>query len=850
MKTAYDFSKQEWLGNTVDRLPKHDLVFGTPVNDPVGGIPLGDGDMGSLLWTSEDTLHINVNKCDLWDDSVQGDEVFCSSEEENLTCLRHGGEITVKVNTPCFEILYLDDFEARLSLSDATARVFSSTPFGKFNMTSFASAGAHATVTDFSLEFTEEDAPEITLARFGSRNMWRWYERFKHDVHAGLSGTTPYVEKNGMYITQVLNGTVFCIGLIICTNEKYTLEVVNGHSCRLRLEKGKTHRFTLYHTIALGEDEEQAKLLCMKTLNVASATGYGPMKEEHNAAWASFWNRSFIKIPDNYVENIYYYSLYISNSECRGQYPPHFTQGLWGFRHDFIPWNYYFHYNMQHMYGPLNSAGHWELAENYYRMRRAGLQNACRYAREVKGKAGAFYHDVTDRYGRGANYDSENCTPGPQLAMAMWRHYRYTGDEEFLKETALPVMCETAEFYLSMLKKGEDGLYHLYDTTAYEGNLPCNDCLTDMAMIRVLFDKLCQLTEGKEKERYQDVLDNLPDFVTVQLEADEFDGEVLLFGIGEGQKPKGEKKVLSYGWEDDGRPVRRTYGEPSRRKAIYGFPDVEFALLYPSGLTGLAQRGTPVFEALYNQMLLHPSDADCMSWCMAPIYLARMGMADVIPDYLRKVLDRWQTFPNGFNGDGPEGCVQSRQRFYYRTPYDIETKKKSNLDIYYFRYFDFETIPIIATGASEALFQSYDGVLRICPAVRPQDSVAFRLYAEGGFVVQAEVSAESYIITVDSLRSEPCLVKLPDYADIGVLHIYKVAEGTMMPVDPIWRENGCERVLDFTGILDCGERLVLCSGEYSEWETKVPEVALPNMDMKECGRAVLGSPRLPFRANP
>ena len=32
------------LPDTVSQLPKHDLVFGSPINDPVAGIPLGDGD--------------------------------------------------------------------------------------------------------------------------------------------------------------------------------------------------------------------------------------------------------------------------------------------------------------------------------------------------------------------------------------------------------------------------------------------------------------------------------------------------------------------------------------------------------------------------------------------------------------------------------------------------------------------------------------------------------------------------------------------------------------------------------------------------------------------------------------
>ena len=134
IKTAFDAHRFKWQRNTVDRLPMHDLFFGTPVNTAFAGFPIGDGDMGSLLWLEKDGFHIHVNKCDLWNDAPAGvtsdDEIFCSGRDEALTSLRHGGEITVGFDCPIFEYLYQKDFSARLSLSDATVRINAETPFG------------------------------------------------------------------------------------------------------------------------------------------------------------------------------------------------------------------------------------------------------------------------------------------------------------------------------------------------------------------------------------------------------------------------------------------------------------------------------------------------------------------------------------------------------------------------------------------------------------------------------------------------------------------------------------------------------------------------------------------------
>ena len=849
MKTTFDPVKNRWEGNTVQRLPRHDLVFGSPVNDPKGGLPIGDGDICSLLWAGEDRLHIHVNKSDLWDDSRWENDVFCAGfeQEENLTSLRHGGEITLGFDSPCFDTYYQQCYDARLALGEAAAQLEAVTPFSAISLEAFACTAAHTTVLTCRATFVQPQAPSIVLSRFGSRNFWRWYEQMKDDPTVGLDGTQAYAEGSRLYVTQQLNGTCFCLGLAVESPVPFRAECIHSHSCRLVPEPATEHRFTLYYTIALGEDVAAAKVACAARLDEAMARGKEALQQSHREEWAAFWNRSYIDMPDDYIENIYYLSLYYLNSQCRGAYPPHFTQGLWGFRHDFVPWNYYFFYNMQHMYGPLNASGHGELAANYYRMRRDGLEAAQRYAGTIKGLDGAFYHDVTDRYGRGADYDSHNFTPGPQIAMAMWRYYRYSGDEAFLRDTALPVMRQTAALYLSLLKKEEDGLYHIHGTTAYEANPPTSDTITDLAMIRVLFTTLEGLTDGEERARYQDVLGHLPDYTLLSMEPEEWQDGVIRFGIGAGQPAHGDGKILSYGFDEAGVPLRKNYGDPACDKGGWGFPDVEMAPIYPSGQIGLAQQGTPLFEALTNQVLLHRDGSACMHWCMMPLYLARMGLAEQLAAHLPQMLSAWQVYPNGFDGDGPMGANVARQRQVYATPYEVSTRNTTRDKIHIatqpFRYFDFETTPIVAHGATEALLQSYDGILRICPATRAQDPVAFRLYAEGGFCVQAEVGESGYVITVDSLRGERCLLKLPAYADGDALHLYRPQDGKTVPTPPTWITVGSERVLDLTAAL-AGGRVLLCSQPVETLETVTPEPAEKNRDMKRCGEAVLGSPAL------
>jgi len=845
MNTNFDITSYEFKRKTTDRLPKHDLVFGTPFADEAAGIPIGDGSTGSLIWFDKDTIHINVNNTDLWDDSTLEDTCYCSKITEDVTCVRHGGEILVRFDSPFLDSIYQKEFEARLSLADAAVTAFSETPFSHITAKAFASSEAKVTMLRMTVESDEATAPEISLVRWGSRNFWRWYSHFRHLPEAGLGGTDAEAADGRIYIKQKLNGTEFCIGLAITSDTNVDTKQKNSHRGQFSLANSERADFTLYWNVSVGENIDDAKNKCAKALDLAISEGFDELYKKHSEAWAKFWNKSYIAIADDFVENMTYLSLYYSNCECRGKYPPHFTNGVWGFEHDFVPWTYYFHYNMQHMYGPLESTGHGELADNYYRMRRDGLETARLYAEKVKGHKGVFYHDVTDRYGRGANYDSNNCTPTSQIAMAMWRHYRINGDEKFLAESVIPVMRGAAEYYLDILKKGDDGFYHTEGTTAYEGTPPFTDAITDKVMIRSLFTTLRELVPESEKAVYSDVLDNLTDYITVPLDVDEISDGKLVYGFGKGRDVLADGKVFTVGIESEGKPRRKNYGIADER-SFYGFPDTEMSPLYPGGIMSLADKGTELFDIMTNQINLHCHPIDCMQWCLMPIYLARMGMADDLIPYIREDISAWIPYFNGFSTDCQHGLTESHDKLkFYDTrvvgPDNIKlTDETHPVEAYRFRHFDMETLPIIAHAVCESLLQSYDGIIRVFPAVKSDDASAFTLYAEGGFKVSGDHNTEGTVITVESLRGEICKLALPEFFRKDKLSASKKkADGGLVKLNLAFSKLGNENILSLDGILAAGETVMIADCETDF----VPcEKAKPNRGMKLCGQARLGTP--------
>lgn len=764
-------------------LSHHDVVFRAPTHDPLYGLPIGNGDLGCLLHTEADRLHIQINKTDLWDDTTAPDDTFCSKESENLTCCRHGARMTLDFGLPIFEMMYQNRYEGRISLYDGTVHLHSDTPLAKTSLTAFVSEASSVAVLSMDLSYGEEMPFKAILQRFGSRTGWYWYSRFRAGTEFGLEGTAASVCGNILHMTQELNGTSFCVSLLPVSENAVMLKTAGSHTVRADFEDAKQYHITFYLTVATAENTDEAVKAADQLVLAAAKTGYDALYKEHQSRWADFWSKSYVSLPFDYLENLWYLNLYYGNSQMKGKYPAHFCNGLWSFYHDFVPWNYYFHYNMQLACFPLEEAGHPELMDTYIDFRVRQLPAAEAYARKRKEMNGAFYADVCDRYGRGDSGVSKNCSCGTQIAMMLYKHFLFSGDKEFLEKKALPVMLSCAEFYLDLLKLGEDGYYHTHETQGYEGSPKLDDSITDQAAIRSLFSALCSILPEAEGEKYRERLERLAPYRLTDMYADEIQNGVFTRGIGKGMAAKGDRVLLVGKRCDTGEWLRRTFGNPEH--SYYGFPDTEMSLLYPSGTLGIADRGGELYNAVYNSCCLHApglfegnalsrdaSDGTCMGWCMEPIYLARMGMSELLMTDLENTINTWMELPQGFGYYSPGDHKQLNNRWHMYIQHHPLTKEEVRVPAWNFRHFDYETLPILAAAVNEMLLQSYDGTVRLFCAVQKEKAYAFSLHAQGGFTVDAAYDCGKFSAAITSKRGGKLKIAIEniesDYTVTGV----------------------------------------------------------------------------------
>ena len=876
MNSAFDPSTGEWSIGWPGRVARHDLVYLSPPDDPTQGIPLGNGDVGVLAWTEGSKIILVFNKSDLWDDAPAGFKLrnWAAEQEDYSPALRHAGRVVLDFGLPVCDLFYLSDFQGRLSLADATLSFSASGPLGNIALQAFVNDDDGTFCADVTCDLSEPVSVNLTLERYGSRTFGHWYSQINRDASIGLPGTEAVVRTNGAYITHELTSGTFALGCRVTASDAgpatYLRE--HSHSCKASLPQAAKQHFAFMAAVSSpvsADALEQAAAL----LDSGEARGADKLHEAHAAAWKAFWLRSLMDSGNDYLDNLWHMTMYYANCSQRGRYPGRFIHGLWTFSHDVQHWTFYFHWNQQQTYWPLNAAGHHDLIDSYLNYRFDALPYGQQDAHDDLGVDGAIVSDVADYQGRNSASEILNHTPVAQIALEFWRQYRYTGDVQFLKERALPYILEAAKFFESLFERESDGLYHAREGTGYEGWIKLHDGITELVCGKVLFaTALTALAEAgvtePHAERWQDILDHLAPLPVIEPDdciAQESGQPVLKRGYFKGQAAlSGRTFAAGWGIDDQHMLASKVASDESqqafcdaytalhrleRNQTVYSslredmkvydgiFPFVEYVTVFPSGLVGLAQKDTDTEAYALAATTAKLYAPDCMGWDPLPIVLARLGLRDELAEILSHWPARWQFYCNGFGHYGPRDIQKAEAALRFRTNQVHDTArlrgKTFSFPMWPFRHMGMESMSVLACAMNEALLQSYGGVLRIAPAAPASGQAHFTLHAEGGFIVSAEiVDGEPQWVAVKSTRGGDCLLANP------------------------WEEAHFYRNGEHTGS-DMARTLRLSTAVDDLWLlTKTPEASLtwtvqpleyaPNSDAKICPDdwAQLGLPRM------
>ena len=162
------------------------------------------------------------------------------------------------------------------------------------------------------------------------------------------------------------------------------------------------------------------------------------------------------------VTLLFQYGRYLLIASSRGSGQPANLQGLWNELDD-PPWEskYTVNINTEMNYWPSEVTALPETHEPLFAALREVAESGAETARELYAARGWVLHHNFDLWRGTAPINNSNHgiwpTGGAWLCQDLWQHYLYGGDEDFLRETAYPLMRGASEFFVDALVESPGG---------------------------------------------------------------------------------------------------------------------------------------------------------------------------------------------------------------------------------------------------------------------------------------------------------------------------------------------------------------------------------------------------------
>ena len=522
------------------------------------------------------------------------------------------------------------------------------------------------------------------------------------------------------------------------------------HSSKKLGSKEKT-QFTSCFSITTDLDHERPVDESERQMSDAIQKGYGVLLAEHKEAVHAFWRTSFVLLPWEDLCKVYYRSSIIVAGNMRGSRytptvsmltnPSYFGYG-WGM-------------DNQPAYDFLMKTGRADYVKNIFEYIGSTLPDT------------EFGAQLTYQFDINPWRPADVCNTSGNYPWMMYEYYRYTGDEEFLKNVAYPVFRSVSQFWSGYARTLGDryGFWtddkygdleghakqhgwhvHTYDES-YVSQAPAYKKLgyswaeIDHATDAVGPAKHMLATTIKVAEQLGVDKDLIPRWKTCneKLTIAQNDEHYLLF------------------W---GRPDREGIHEddPFPNRDMHG--SAVFNLIYPTPLLTNDAKLENTYFAVRN-------DPACKYWWYFNYSqqlwtaVARMRM----PDELEWLMTESEMkLDKALDEDGmifPETTAPHSAAYFFM-PYAM--------------------IPV---SINEMLLQSFDGIIRTFPSLPPsldkQTSQFNKLHAFDGFIVSAKRKERAtQYIQIESNLGRECKLELP--LEWKSVTVKEVGSGNRIPV--------------------------------------------------------------------
>ena len=549
-----------------------DIHLDGPVKRREGGMPLGNGIMGSLVWTGPQSLKFQINRTDVFANNCETNSFPERSMDYGYAC----GCIDVDFPDYHEDVFGEKELKQHLSIYDGIL-----TMMGKDVVCQVTAWHKN----DIMLIQVEDNRENKSGSVVRLRMMRPAFSRIRS--HTAESSFTK--DDDGIVLSQEYKEDAYVCSSALAVDvegKPYRIMENSDGELALHLEPGKgTYTIVIGSAAAFAEKEEGLRKVAAE-MGKAQAESFGAVVEDNKKWWSSYWKKGYVQLSSKdgkaeEVEKHYTYYLYLMAScSRRGTYAPNYGGLIWSTRGDLRAWGTQFWWNnMNNYYHGLLPANRPEIMDPYFNMYYSMHDSLTVAAQQQFGSKGLFIPETTwfdglaklpediaeemrdlyllnrpwatrsqrfrdfahlktpqnsrwnwKNYGRYINgkwvFEERGHGPfgrvlhllesGGKLAYQYWLRYEYTQDKEWLREIGYPMIKDLAEFFRNYpnLKQDNEGIYHIYLVNDQETFWGGTDTMGMMLAMKLTFPAAIRASKVLEidedlRECWQEVSDNL-----------------------------------------------------------------------------------------------------------------------------------------------------------------------------------------------------------------------------------------------------------------------------------------------------------------------------------------------------
>lgn len=534
-------------------------------------MPVGNGRMGSLVWTTPSALKLQINRVDVQPINRETTSFF----ERNTDYMGGCGFVDVELAAAGADTFPPDGTSQQLSVYDALLEMEGRGV--SLRVLAWHARDVMAIEIDDRREAPEPLEVKLRMLRHA------WVRTRQHTAASELraDGRRILLTQEFREGAHVARSAV----AIAIVGRDATPRFADDTEVRLVAPAARGRAVVLIASAAtLGAGEDVAAK-ALSELDAAAGRGFASLAADNAAWWHAFWSRGSLALHSadgvaDFVAAHYHYYLYLMAATSRGEYPPKFNGMIWNTAGDLRTWGtQHWFANLSCYYEALFAANRLDLIEPVFSMYSGMFAAAGTAAAQQWGSRGIFIPETvwfdgletlpddvaaemrdlyllrkpwTARSARfmdyarvkhghssrwnwwgGGQWSGGSWVPterptspfGPvthilgttaKVAYLYWRRYEYTRDEAWLRARAWPMLEGAAEFYryFPNVRKGSDGKYHIAHVNSNESVMGARDTDEDLSAMRGVFAAAVRASEILDvrpdlREAWREMLANL-----------------------------------------------------------------------------------------------------------------------------------------------------------------------------------------------------------------------------------------------------------------------------------------------------------------------------------------------------